>query len=413
MTVPSNLHRTTLSNGVRVLVEPLHHVQSAAIGLWCTTGSRHELDHEAGITHFIEHMLFKGTTRRTAKQIAESIEGRGGVLNAFTDKEQTCYYARVLADDVANAIDVLTDMVTHSQLDAEELNREKGVVLEEISQREDEPSDYVHEVFLSDRWGEHPLGKPVIGTSESVSSFERDHLVEYMGRRYTGGNLILSVAGHVDPATVVELAEHYLGNVQPGAERPPVSRPQGRAAKTEVAKDVEQVHFAIGTDSCGVTDPHYFRTAVLDSVLGSGMSSRLFQEVREKRGLAYSIGTYTLPYSAGGAFVVYGGTSVTTWPQVQEVIRNEFDRLMQEGLEEGELDRIKRQMKGNLVLALEGMNSRMMRMSRSEIHYGREVPLEETLAKIDAVTADEVATLAKELFQEDRISTAAIGPFGA
>jgi len=413
MSSPSSIHRTTLANGVRVLVEPLYHVQSTAIGLWCTTGSRHEHDSEAGITHFIEHMLFKGTTRRTAKQIAESIEGRGGVLNAFTDKEQTCYYARVLADDVPNAIDVLTDMVTHSQLDGEELAREKGVVLEEIRQREDDPGDFVHEVFLNDRWGQHPLGKPIIGTSESVSSFERDDLVAYMDRRYTGGNLILSIAGHVDPDAVVELAEHYLGNVKPGAERPPLTKPIGHPVIKEMPKDVEQVHFAIGTDSCGVTDPAVHRTAVLDGVLGSGMSSRLFQEVREKRGLAYSIGTYTLPYSAGGAFVVYGGTSASTWTQVQEVVRFELNRLITEGLEDGELERIKRQMKGNMVLALEGMNSRMMRMSRNEIHHGREIPVEETLAKIDAVTKVDVSSLAKEMFADDRMSTAAIGPFGA
>lgn len=400
-----------LENGVRVLVEPVTHVKSLAIGLWCTTGSRHENENEAGITHFIEHMLFKGTKGRSAHQIAQEIEGRGGVLNAFTDKEQTCYYCRVLMDDVETAVDVLSDMVANSMLDPEELEREKGVVLEEIKRSEDEPSDHVHELHLEGRWGHHPLGKPVIGTSESVSSFARDDLVTYMDRRYRGKNLILSAAGNVDPEQFRALANQKLGGFQGSNDAPPLTRPKGGGGKMEHAKDVEQVHFCIGGDSCAVTDDAIYPMAILDATLGSGMSSRLFQEIREKRGLAYAVGSYNLSYSAGGAFTVYGGTGRKSWDQVQELVRTEFDKVMRDPIPADELARVKKQISGNMVLALEGMNSRMMRMTRNEIHFGREVPIEETLAKIDAVTADQVLELAASVLDAQAVSTTAIGPF--
>ncbi|RYG25311.1 insulinase family protein [bacterium] len=408
----SSIRKFVLENGVRVLVEPVGHVKSAAIGLWCRTGSRHELPQEAGITHLIEHMLFKGTETRTAKQIAESIEGRGGQLNAFTDKEATCYYCRVLADDAENGVDVLSDMMLHSLIDPEELKREQGVVLEEIKRGEDEPGDHVHELHLQHRWGDHPLGKPIIGTPESVSSFGRDDIQTYMDRRYRGENVLLAVAGNVDPEAVREYALKTLGKIPSGAEDEQPSRPVGAAQKNEVGKDVEQVHFCIGTEGCSVYDDDLYTMVVLDAALGGSMSSRLFQEIREKRGLVYSVGSYQLSYGAGGAYTVYGGTSPEHWPLVQELVRTEFDKLIAGGLEADELARTKKNISGNLVLGLEGMSGRMMRMSRNELNHGREIPLDETLAKINAVTNDGVVTLASRLLAEDRISTTAIGPFG-
>lgn len=406
----SEFQKTTLSNGVRVLVEPVRHVQSASIGLWCQSGSRHEHDDEAGITHLIEHMLFKGTERRTAKEIAESIEGRGGHLNAFTDKEATCYYCRVLSDDVENAIDVLTDMMRHSLLDPEELDREKGVVLEEIKRGEDEPSDHVHDLHLQDRWGAHPLGKPVIGTPDSVSSFKRDNLVRYLDRRYQGGNVLLAVAGNVDVDAVVGAARETLESLQPGSEDVPCSRPVGAVGTHYVAKDVEAVHFCIGSDGVSLFDKDLYTMAVLDSALGGSMSSRLFQEIREKRGLAYAVGSYSLTYSAGGAYTVYGGTGEKTWPQVQELVRQEFDKVMADGLEEAELERTKRSICGNIVLALEGMSGRMMRIARNEMVYGRLIPIEETVQKIEAVTNENLVELARRVLSSERVSTTAIGP---
>ncbi len=408
----SDITKFTLDNGVRVLVEPVSHVKSAAIGLWCKTGSRHEFDNEAGITHLIEHMLFKGTEKRTAKQIAETIEGQGGSLNAFTDKESTCYYCRVLSDEVTTGVDVLTDMMLHSLIDPEELEREESVVLEEIKRSEDEPSDHVHEMHLGARWGEHPLGKPIIGTAESVSSFRRENIATYMDRRYRGENVLLSIAGNVDPQKVLEAAQVALGKLKHAAEDSQPSRPKGAAAKTEVAKDVEQVHFCIGTDGTSLYDEEIYTMAVFDAASGGSMSSRLFQEIREKRGLAYSVGSYTLNYGAGGAYTVYGGTSPDKWPLVQEVVRQEFDKLMADGLEAEELARTKRNITGSIVLALEGMSSRMMRMSKNELHHGRDIPVEETVSKINAVTNSQLIELARRILDPSLISTTAIGPFG-
>lgn len=408
----SNLHKFTLSNGVRILVEPVPYVQSAAIGLWCKTGSRHELDNEAGITHLIEHMLFKGTDRRTAKQIAESIEGRGGVLNAFTDKESTCYYCRVLSKDTENGIDVLTDMMLHSKFDPKELETEEGVVCEEIKRSEDEPSDHVHELHLGYRWGDHPLGKPIIGTEESVTSFRRENILQYMERQYRAENVLLSVAGNVDPDAVKEVAESVLGKLPSGFTDHQPNRPSGVASIHEVSKDTEQVHFCIGTDGISIYDEELIPVmSVFDSALGGSMSSRLFQEVREKRGLVYSIGSYTLTYGSGGAYTVYGGTSKKNWEQVKEIVRAEFDKIMADGLEDEELERVKRSLAGNLVLALEGMSSRMMRMSRSELNFGREITVEESLERLNKVTNAQVKELANRILSRELVSTTAIGPF--
>jgi predicted Zn-dependent peptidase len=404
------IHKHTLSNGVRVLVEPVGHVQSAAIGLWCRTGSRHEFDNEAGITHLIEHMLFKGTKSRTAKEIAESIEGRGGSLNAFTDKESTCYYCRTLAEDAGNGIEVLSDMMLHSLFDPEELAREEGVVLEEIKRGEDEPGDHVHEVHLSKRWGDHPLGKPIIGTKESVAGFKRNDLIGYMDRRYRGENVLLAVAGNVDPASVVATAEKSLGPIIHGSEDAPPDRPKGSHAESFIPKDVEQIHFCIGTDGTSVYDPELYTMSVLDSALGGSMSSRLFQEIREKRGLVYSVGSYVLNYVSGGAYTVYGGTSPENWDQVQELTRKEFDAVMKDGFDADELARTKQHIKGSIVLALESMSSRMMRMSRNELIHERDVPVEETLAKVEAVSNQDIMTLANQILDEKLVSTTAIGP---
>lgn len=405
--------KMTLPNGVRVLVEPNHSVRSVALGITCRTGSRHELPGEEGITHFIEHMLFKGTPTRNAKDIAETIEGRGGMLNAFTDKEMTTYYCRILSADLEVAIDVLTDMVKNSLLDSEELNREKGVVIEEISRSEDEPSDQVHDLHCSTRWGVHPLGKPIIGTKDSVSSFNRDDLVQYIGRRYRGNNLVVSVAGDCDSSVVQKLVQDRFAEIPAGGDSPNLDVPAVAVNNLINRKDIEQVHFCIGGDGVSIYDPRYHTVAILDGILGAGMSSRLFQEVRERRGLAYAIGSYHLSYTAGGMFTIYGGTGLNTWPEVQEVVTKELQKVIHEGLVNGEIEKIKRQIAGNIVLSLEGMSSRMLRMTRNEIFHDREITVDETLTKINAVTAQDVVNCAAELLSPERLSITAIVPNGA
>lgn len=406
-----SIHKFTLSNGVRVLVAPNNNVRSAAIGITCRAGSRHETDQEGGITHFIEHMLFKGTKSRNAKQIAEEIEGRGGMLNAFTDKEQTTYYCRVLSDDAPVAVDVLSDMLVNSLLDPEELDRERGVILEEIKRSEDDPEDQVHELHMERRWGDHPLGRPIIGTRESVGGFQSNDLRSYIQRRYLGGNIVISAAGNLDPDAFLELAKSQLAELPAGEDNPSLAPPAVTVDSKEMRKDVEQVHFCIGGDSVSVYSPEIYPIAVLDAVLGGGMSGRLFQEIRERRGLAYSCSSYNLSYSAAGMFTVYGGTGRQTWEQVQEVVASEIKRLIRDGLLEGELEKVKRQMAGNMVLGLESMNSQMMRMTKNELVHGREIPIDETLQKINAVTETEVRDIAAQIFADGRVSTTAIGPF--
>lgn len=406
-----NIKKTVLPNGVRVLTENLPHVGSAAIGIWCTTGSTHETPSEAGITHFIEHMLFKGTAKRNSQQIAEEIEGRGGMLNAFTDKERTCYYCKALAGDSEIGFDVLSDMLANSLLDAEELEKEKGVVLEEIKRGEDEPGDHVHDLHIQGLWPDHELGLSIIGTSESVSSFTRDDLTAYIDRRYNASNLVVSATGKVEHEDFVKWASASLGGFKAGEETPILPRPTAQPGVNYVAKEVEQVHFCIGTSGVSYHDEEdFYRVIVLDGVLGGGMSSRLFQEVREKRGLVYAVGSYMLSYTAGGAFTVYGGTSASKWDEVQSVVRTELDKMMHEGPTEAEIAKVKRQIAGNIVLGLESTNARMMRMAKNEIVYGRQISMEETVARINAVSAKEVQDISNKLFAPEAMRTTVIGP---
>lgn len=370
-----------------------------------------ESDSEAGISHLIEHMLFKGTKRRTAEQIAQDIEGRGGSMNAFTDREMTCYYVRVLADDVENAFDVLSDMYLHSKLAPEDLELEKSVVQEEIRKYEDSPEDHIHDLHARMRWGDHPLGRPIIGTHESVGSFRRENLQDYMSRRYVAGKTIVAVAGNVETDRVEEIAEKYFESLKDDFDLPLEPPPKSNPGEFLIPKEVEQVHFCIGGDGVNIYDERKYAMSVLDAVLGGSMSSRLFQEIREKRGLAYAIGSYMAPYREAGALTIYGGTSLKTFGQVREIVRQEIAKLRAEAVPEDELQRAKRMLTGNLVLGLESMSARMTRMARNEMLFGREIPVEESLSKINAVTSQDVQALANEYLNPDYLTTTAIGPF--
>ncbi len=405
-----SIQQTKLDNGVRILTENLPYVGSASIGIWCTTGSTHETEHEAGITHFIEHMLFKGTPKRTSHQIAEAIEGRGGMLNAFTDKERTCYYCRVLAEDSGVGFDVLSDMIANALLDADELEKEKGVVLEEIKRSEDEPGDHVHDLHIEGLWPSSKFGLPIIGTKESVSGFTRDDLTKYIDRRYNADTVLVTAAGNVNHEDFVNWAKVNLGNLKPGDRGTVLERPIPTPGENYVGKEVEQVHFCIGTTGVNYYDTDFYTLVVMDGVLGGGMSSRLFQEVREKRGLVYSIGSYMLSYTAGGAFSIYGGTGAQTWDQVQDVVRTELDKMMQEGPTEAEVAKVKKQIAGNLVLGMEGTSARMQRMAKNEIVHGRQISMEETVSKINEITREQIQELAGKMFRPEQMRTTVIGP---
>lgn len=404
---------TRLPGGVRVVSEEVTHVQSVAIGLWVGVGSRNEEMPVRGITHLIEHMLFKGTSRRSARELADEVESRGGRLNAFTDKEFTCYYVRALAEHAEVAMDVLCDMLLNSLLDAEELRREKNVVLEEIKRHEDSPEDSVHDLFASALWRSHPLGRPTIGTTRTVMALEPEHLRTYMQRHYTPDRIVVAASGNIAHGQLVEMVARYLGRLEGAphrsAERPPRPTCECRC----VRKRTEQVHFCLGTQGFAHGDDDRYTLAIIDTALGGTMSSRLFQEIREKRGLAYSIGTYSVSYREGGLFVVYGGTSLETFDQVVDLSRKQLADIAEHGLTEEEIRGAKMHARGALVLGLEGMSNRMTRMGRSMIYMDQVTPIEEVLRKIEAVTPEDIIRVARSLFAPDRMTLTAIGPFAA
>jgi len=370
-----------------------------------------EAAEESGISHLIEHMLFKGTEKRTAEQIAQEIEGRGGHLNAFTDREMTCFYARTLAEDLPNALDVLSDMFMNSKIQPEDLELEKSVIHEEIRKYEDSPEEHIHDLHTRKRWGEHPLGRPIIGSHETLSSFQREHLKDYMRRRYVAGKTLVAVAGKVEPEELRKLCEEKLSSLSGDYELPDEPPPKANFGEFLVPKEVEQVHFCIGGDAVTLYDERRYALRILDAILGGSMSSRLFQEIREKRGLAYEIGSYAALYREAGSFTIYGGTSLQTWKQVKELTEKELQKIRSEDVSEEELERAKKMIKGSIVLGMENMSARMQRIAKNELLYGRDIPIEETIGKIEAVTQKDVRSLAEEFLNPEKMTITAIGPF--
>lgn len=406
------IQREVLPNGVRIVTENITYVQSVALGVWVGVGARDEADPLRGISHVIEHMLFKGTPTRTAQQIADEIDTVGGDINAFTSKEATCYYVRVLSEHVPLAVDVLSDMFRNSLIDPEELSREENVILEEIKRRDDEPDDLVHDVFAETLWPNHVLGKAIIGTPETVSSFKSADLKDYMARRYTPDTIVIAAAGNLNHDEIVEMVRQRFSDLAGSKTdwRAPDTLPTAVPETTYVEKPIEQVNIVLGTRGYSQLNDDKYALSLLDNVLGGSMSSRLFQEIREKRGLAYSIGSYAQSFREGGYFAVYCGTSPTTAEQVMELVRTEFARVKKDNITQKELDRAKNQFRGSIVMGQESMNSRMMRMGRNELTYDRVLPIEEIQAKINAVTLEDVARVSNYLFADDAYAMATVGP---
>ncbi len=405
------IRKDVLPNGVCVLTETVPHVQSVSVGVWAGSGSRDEDDSNQGISHFLEHVLFKGTETRTARQIADEFDSVGGQLNAFTEKEYTCYFGRVLKEHLPLAVDVLSDMFLNSKLDPDEIELEKGVVLEEIKRHEDSPDDLIHDMFVQLVWGGHPLGRPVLGTSKTVGSLTRDELIRFMQTRYTPDAVVVAAAGNLVHEEFVEQVASLYGGLTGAKSGPSRAAPAFSVETVLTHKDTEQVHFCIGTQGYSHLDDAKYPLAIIDTTLGGGMSSRLFQEVRETRGLAYAIGSYSASYNEGGLFAVYGGTSPDKLKEVLEVIKEQFQDIGTSGVSDMELTRAKNQIRGALVLGQENMSNRMMRMAKSELYYGRVIPMEELIDKITNVTHADVKQVARRLFIESDFPMAAIGPF--
>jgi predicted Zn-dependent peptidase len=411
------VRRTVLPGGLRVITEAMPSVRSVSFGVWVGVGSRDETPALAGSSHYLEHLLFKGTKRRDALQISAALDAVGGEMNAFTAKEYTCFYARVLDTDLPIAVDVISDMMTSSLVRSADVDSERGVILEEIAMHEDDPGDVVHDTFAEALFGDTPLGRPVLGTVDSINSLQRTAINGYYRRRYRPENMVVAVAGNLDHATVVRLVRKAFADVLSSSAakparpriggRPPASNP---GISSVVRRPTEQAHLVLGVPALSRVDERRFALGVLNGALGGGMSSRLFQEVREKRGLAYSVYSYASHHAETGMFGVYAGCQPARAHEVLDICREQLAAVADAGITAEELVRGKGQLAGSLVLGLEDTGSRMSRLGKSELVYGELLTVDEVLARIDAVTLDDVRAVATEVLSA-KPTLAVIGPF--
>jgi predicted Zn-dependent peptidase len=405
-----NIRRQVLPHGLTVITEQMQHIRSASIGIWLETGSRDEDSESNGISHFIEHMVFKGTKHRTAEEIARQVDSIGGNMDAFTAKECICFNVKVLDEHVPVALEILSDLVLHPIFDSGDITRERGVILEEIKMDEDNPDYLVHEIFTQNFWKDHPLGKPILGTKETVKRFERQTVFDTYAHRFAPGNIIVSAAGNLDHDKFVELVTKHFEHIKP--------RENGfHSAKPKIVsriilrnkKALEQVQLCLGVPCHPIAHEQRHAGYVLNTLLGGGMSSRLFQNIRERQGLAYSIYSDLNPYRDTGCLAVYAGTSRASTTKVVQSVVEEFRKLKQETVSDEELRRSKDQLKGSLMLSLESSTARMSNLARQEMYFDRFYDLDELIEKIEAVTAADLQSLANEFFQTEKVAVAALG----
>lgn len=389
----------TCQNGVRIVYEHIPYVRSISVGIWVGAGSRFELPEENGITHFIEHMLFKGTNTRTARQIAEEFDRIGGELNAFTSKENTCYYAKVLEHHGKLAISILADMFFHSVFEKNELEKERQVVLEEILMSEDAPDDDVHERLWRVMYPNDPLGLPILGTNETLQKFDRDFILNYMDKHYFPKNVVISLAGNISKDLLLHI-ESLFGNFEPSEKAVPLnlSNPTFHSGRFVKERDVEQSHLAMSYPAISVKDPNYYSFITLNNIIGGNMSSRLFQEVREEKGLAYTIFSYPSCYMDVGALTIYGSTNNQQLPLLHETIIKSIEKIKKDGVTLQELYNGKEQLKASFLLNMESMTNRMSRNGKNELIFGRHLTVDEILQKIDAISLDSIQELIDKIF---------------
>jgi predicted Zn-dependent peptidase len=400
---------TELSNGIRVVTDRMASVESVSLGAWLNVGTRHEVAAENGVAHLLEHMVFKGTKRRTAPQIAEEIEAVGGHMNAYTAREQTAYYVKVLKQDVALGVDILSDILTQSTFDETELSRERHVILQEIGQAADTPDDIVFDYFQEVAYPDQAMGRPVLGRSEIVRDMSRDGVMSFINGNYAGDILVFSAAGNVEHDRVVEEVERGFGSLAPksGAKTEAAAYKGG---ESRVEKDLEQLHLLLGFEGMGFHDEDFYAQQVLSMLFGGGMSSRLFQEVREKRGLVYSIYSFSAAYNDGGMFSIYAGTGEKDAAELVPVVCDELKDVA-ENVSEQEVERARTQLRSGLLMSRESTSNRCEQLAQHMLVYGRPVPVEELVAKVDAVDTVAIRRAAKRLLASTP-TLAALGPTG-
>ena len=408
-----NLRRTILPNGLIVLTERMEHLRSVAMGAWIKSGSRAEEAEINGISHFVEHMVFKGTRNRSAQHIAREMDSIGGNLDAFTGKETICFNVKSLAEHVPIALDVLSDLVLNPVFASGDIERERGVILEEIKIDEDNPDILVHELFTQNFWKDHPLGKPILGTCTTVGRLDQPMLLDYHARRFHAGNMVFSAAGNLQHEEFVQAVSEKFATLRtphPGQAPAELTAPLSMAKiLLKNKKSLEQVQICLGVPAPRVADENRFATLILNTVLGGGMSSRLFQTIREERGMAYSVYSDLTPYHDTGALCVYAGTSAGKALECIDLILAEFAKLKQEPLSDEELTRAKDQLKGNILMGLESSNSRMANLARQEMYFGHFFSSDEIIARVEAVDEALVQRMAQQLFDPERIAVTLLG----
>jgi predicted Zn-dependent peptidase len=406
----SNISRTALPNGLTIITEEMQHIRSISIGIWVKSGSRDEDPQWNGISHFVEHMVFKGTKSRTAEDIARQVDSIGGNMDAFTAKECICFNVKVLDEHLPIAMDVLSDLVLNPIFDVKDIGRERGVILEEIKMDEDNPDYLVHEIFTQNFWKDHPLGKPILGTKDTVKRFEQPILFNYYGERFNPGNLVVCAAGHVDHKQFAALVSEKFQHLKPRPNgyhtAPPKINPR---IIMRNKKALEQVQICVGTPAYPLAHPKRYGSYILNTVLGGGMSSRLFQNVRERQGLVYAIYSDLNPYRDTGCLSIYAGTSRESAPKVVQSIVAELRRLKNDPVPEDELRRAKDQLKGSLMLSLESSTARMSNLARQEIYFEHFFGLDELIERIEAVTEEDLRATAEEFFRQEMLAVTVLG----
>lgn len=400
----------TLPNGLKIVVEPLSEFASVSVGVWVLAGSRDERSEQSGITHFIEHLAFKGTLNRNARQIALEIDSLGGSLNAFTGKEHTSFYARVLGESLPKAMDVLSDITLNCLFRQEDITREKDVILQEISMVEDTPDDVIHDLHCREFWSDNGLGMPILGTQESLTPINREEIASYHRDSFLANRIIITAAGALEPERFFEEVSRTFSDLPPSHDRVSRSLPVETPRIYVQERPVEQIHFCVGYSGLRVVDDRRYVMALLNTVLGGSMSSRLFQKIREEYGLAYSVYSYHSSYQDTGMQTIYCGTSREGFPKALEIIREEAGNLIAQPIPEDELSTAKLQLKGNLLLGLESTGNRMNQLARNEIYYGRQMSTREIEEGIDAVVPEQIQDLAADLFRDDGMALTVIGP---
>jgi len=402
--------KTVLDNGIRILTQQMPHVHSVSMGVWVNAGARDETSAENGLSHLIEHMIFKGTTRRSAFQIAKEFDAIGGQTNAFTSMENTCYHARVMDTHLATMAEILTDIFLNSRFSQDELEKERPVICQEIGMVEDSPEEYVHVLSAANYWGENPLGQSILGTRENVLKFNSSTVADFFQHLYQPDRIVISASGNLEHDRFVDLVGPAFETIGQPNGFPDRQTPEGRSCVAVYSRDLEQVHICCNTRGLSITVPRRYAFSLLNTVLGGNMSSRLFQEIREQRGLAYSVYSFISSYEDTGIFGVYAGVAPEKVTEAMDLIAGELQRVKKTAVTSGELHAAREFTKGNLLLAAESVDNQMVRLAQNEIHFGRYVPIEEIVKRIETVTGADILELANFIFQPGQMSLTILGP---